>query len=64
MEALLHRVGRDVEQVGDVGDREEIVVSADARKAAGAVRFPVSEARSVSLKGVKNDVAVHTVDWR
>ncbi len=51
-------------RVGDIGEREEIVVSADALEAAGAVRFPVSEARSVPLKGVKDDVAVHTVEWR
>jgi class 3 adenylate cyclase len=51
-------------RVGDIGEREEIVVSADTLSAAGAIRFPLSEARSVSLKGVSEEVDVHTIDWR
>lgn len=51
-------------RVGDIGEREEVIVSADALAAAGAIRFPLSEARSVSLKGVSEAVDVHTVDWR
>jgi class 3 adenylate cyclase len=51
-------------RVGDIGEREEIIVSADTLAAAGATRFPVSDVRSVSLKGVSEDVDVHTIDWR
>jgi class 3 adenylate cyclase len=51
-------------RVGDIGEREEIVVSADTLAAAGAIRFAVSEVRSVALKGVSEDVDVHTIDWR
>jgi class 3 adenylate cyclase len=51
-------------RVGDIGEREEIVVSAYALAAAGAIRFPLSEVRSVSLKGVSDEVEVHTIDWR
>ena len=51
-------------RVGDIGEREEIIVSADALAAAGAIRFPSADARSVSLKGVGEEVDVHTIDWR
>ena len=51
-------------RVGDIGEREEVIVSADALAAAGAIRFPLSEARSTSLKGVGEDVDIHTIDWR
>ena len=51
-------------RVGDVGEREQIVVSTDALKEAGAIRFPVSESRSVTLKGIEGPVDVHTIDWQ
>ena len=51
-------------RVGDVGDREEIVISSDALEAAGAIRFALSDARSKTLKGISEPVDVHTVDWR
>ena len=51
-------------RVGDIGDREEIVVSATALDAAGTIRFPVSNPRSVTLKGVSEPVAVRTIDWQ
>ena len=51
-------------RVGDIGEREEIVVSAAALKAAGAIRFPVSDPRSVTLKGISEPVDVHTIDWQ
>ena len=51
-------------RVGDIGEREEIVVSADALAAAGAIRFPLSEARAETLKGISEPVDVHTIDWR
>jgi len=51
-------------RVGDPGDREEIVASADTLAAAGAIRFPLSEARLETLKGITEPVEVHTIDWR
>ncbi len=51
-------------RVGDLGEREEIVVSADALEAAGAIRFPLSNARPETLKGISEPVDVHTIDWR
>ncbi len=51
-------------RIGDVGEREQIVVSVDALKEAGAIRFPVSESRSVTLKGIEGPVDVHTIDWQ
>jgi class 3 adenylate cyclase len=51
-------------RVGDVGEREQIVISADTRNEAGAIRFPVSEPRSVTLKGIDEPVDVHTIDWQ
>lgn len=51
-------------RVGDIGEREQIVVSTDVLKEAGAIRFPVSEPRSVTLKGIEGPVDVHTIDWQ
>ena len=51
-------------RVGDIGEREEIVISSDALDAAGAIRFPLSDARSETLKGINEPVDVHIVDWR
>ena len=51
-------------RVGSAAGAEEIVVSAAALEAAGEVRFPVSEARSVELKGIEEAVELHTVEWR
>lgn len=51
-------------RIGDLGEREEIVVSADVLEAAQAIRYPVSQPRTVNLKGIAAPVAVHTVDWR
>lgn len=51
-------------RVGDIGEREEIVVSATALDAAGTIRFPVSDSRSVTLKGIEGPVDVHTIDWQ
>jgi hypothetical protein len=33
-------------------------------KDAGEIRFPVSEARSVNLKGIPEPLEVHAIDWR
>jgi class 3 adenylate cyclase len=51
-------------RVGDIGDRDEIVISSDTLSAAGGVRFAVSDPESTSLKGVEAPVIVHRVDWR
>jgi class 3 adenylate cyclase len=51
-------------RVGDLGDREEIVASTAALEAAGIIRFPVSEPRTQSLKGVSEPVEVRTIEWR
>lgn len=51
-------------RVASVAAGEEIVVSADAAAEAGELRYQVSEPRTVELKGIKDPVQVHTVDWR
>jgi class 3 adenylate cyclase len=51
-------------RIGDVGDRDEIVISADALQSAGGLRFAVSGPLSSKLKGVDTPVDVHRVDWR
>jgi class 3 adenylate cyclase len=51
-------------RIGDLGEREEIVVSAPTLGAIGEVSLPVSEPRTVTLKGVSGPIEVHTVDWR
>ena len=51
-------------RVGALADREEIVISAPALEQAGVIRFPVSEPRTVTLKGISQPVEVHTIDWR
>jgi class 3 adenylate cyclase len=51
-------------RVGAVAGAEEIVISAAALAAAGQVRYPVSEPRSVELKGITGPVQVHSLDWR
>jgi class 3 adenylate cyclase len=51
-------------RVGALGDKEEIVLSAASLEAAGTIRFPVSEGRLVTLKGVSEPVEVFTIDWR
>jgi class 3 adenylate cyclase len=51
-------------RVGALADREEIVISGVALREAGVIRFPVSEPRSVTLKGISEPVEVHTIDWR
>jgi hypothetical protein len=49
-------------RVGEVGGPDEIVVSAESFAGADP-GFPISEPRTVSLKGVVEPLAVHTVDW-
>ncbi len=51
-------------RVASAAGTEEIVVSAAALEAAGELRFPVSEARSVELKGIEDTVELHTIEWK
>jgi class 3 adenylate cyclase len=51
-------------RIGSAAGAEEIVVSAAALEAAGELRFPVSEARSVELKGIGEAVGIHTIEWK
>ena len=51
-------------RIGAIAEAEEIVVSADVLAATGPLPFPVSESKAVDLKGIKNRVEVHSVDWR
>ena len=51
-------------RVSGAADGEEIVASAAAIEASDGIRYPVSEARSVALKGIDGPVEIHTVDWK
>lgn len=51
-------------RVGSAAGAEEIVASAAALEAAGELRFPVSEARSVELKGIEETVELQTIEWK
>ena len=51
-------------RVGSAAGPEEIVMSGAALEEAGQLRFPVSEPRSVVLKGIENSVPIHTLEWR
>jgi class 3 adenylate cyclase len=51
-------------RVGALADKEEILISSVVLKDAGEIRFPVSEARSVNLKGIPEPLEVHAIDWR
>jgi class 3 adenylate cyclase len=51
-------------RVAAVAGPEEIVISHDAVEAGDTLRFPLSESRTVELKGIKHPVQVHLVGWR
>lgn len=51
-------------RIGALAGKEQIVASAAAIGAAGPLRFPVSEPRSVRLRGVSDEIEVVDVDWR
>jgi class 3 adenylate cyclase len=51
-------------RVGAAADREEILVATSVVDAADAIPYPLSDARSVALKGVQQPVEVRSVDWR
>jgi class 3 adenylate cyclase len=51
-------------RVGSAAEGDEIVISASVLEAAGGMGHPVSEPRSVELKGIEKPVELYTVDWR
>lgn len=51
-------------RIGDLGERNEIVVSTETLADVGDLDHPVSEPREVTLKGVAEPIEVATVDWR
>jgi class 3 adenylate cyclase len=51
-------------RVGALAEREEILVTRETLQAAGEIPESVSESRSVSLKGIKDQVEVLSVQWR
>ena len=57
--------GRGVHEaarISALADAGEIVVTADT--VGDAVRFPISEPRSVALKGIEEPVEIVSIDWR
>jgi class 3 adenylate cyclase len=51
-------------RVGALAEREEVVASTELLAAAGPIPYPVSEGRSVTLKGISQPVQIQVVDWR
>jgi class 3 adenylate cyclase len=51
-------------RVGAAAGAEEILISQAALDDVSGIRFPVSEARSIDLKGIKDPVEVRSVEWR
>lgn len=51
-------------RIGALAEREEILASVGAVEAAGIVPFPVSEPRTVDLKGIADPIEVQAIDWR
>lgn len=51
-------------RIGDLGEGEQIVVSAELLDAAGPIPYSTSGAREVQLKGVSESVLVSNIDWR
>lgn len=51
-------------RIGDMADKEEILVSGDLLDAAGRVPYQVSNPREVTLKGVAEPVQVRSIEWR
>jgi class 3 adenylate cyclase len=59
--------GREVHvaaRVAGLADKEQIVVTSSVLDGSNAKAFPTSPSRPVTLKGINEAVAVHTVDWR
>jgi class 3 adenylate cyclase len=51
-------------RVGSAAEGDDIVISASVLEAAAGIGHPVSEPRSVELKGIEEPVQLYTVDWR
>jgi class 3 adenylate cyclase len=51
-------------RVGAAAAREEVLLSSTVLDAAGAIRFGLSDVRSLTLKGVREPVDVRALDWR
>jgi class 3 adenylate cyclase len=51
-------------RVGSAAEADEIAISAAVNEALTGARYPVSEPRSVELKGIEETVQLHTIDWR
>lgn len=51
-------------RIGDVADREEVLVSDALIETAGEIPYQSSEPREVTLKGVSEPVAVRSIEWR
>ena len=51
-------------RVGALADRDEILVTKQTLEAAGAISVSVSETRSVTLKGIKDQVEVASIQWQ
>jgi class 3 adenylate cyclase len=51
-------------RIGAAASGEEILVSKGVLDAAGQTRFPLSDPRTLTLKGVREPVEVRSVDWR
>jgi class 3 adenylate cyclase len=51
-------------RIGAAASGQEILVTNDVLEQAGQSRFKVSEPRSLTIKGVREPVEVHVIDWR
>jgi len=51
-------------RIGAAAAKDEILVSSAVLSGAGRIRFGVSEPRVMKLKGVREPVEVHAVEWR
>jgi class 3 adenylate cyclase len=51
-------------RIGDLAEGEEVVVSSSLVEAAGTIPYPTERARTVPLKGLSDEVEVHTLVWR
>ena len=51
-------------RVSGAAGGDEIVISKSALDASDRIQFPISEPRSVELKGIDGPIEVHTVEWK
>lgn len=51
-------------RIGDMAEREEILVSEDLLAAVGQIPYQASEPREVNLKGVSEAVKIRSIEWR